>query len=77
MEKWLANANDILEECSGIGTELETRQKMESINVSIDASHYLSKCGLNNVFPSIASIESFAGRSTFARSRTRCFHQSH
>lgn len=33
MEKWLVNANDILEGCAGIGTEQETRQKMDSINV--------------------------------------------
>lgn len=34
MEKWLANANDILQGSNGIGTELETRQKMDAINVS-------------------------------------------
>lgn len=34
MTKWLANANDTLDKCAGIGDEEETRQKLVNITVS-------------------------------------------
>lgn len=34
MDKWLAKANETLETCFGIGTENETKQKMEAVTVS-------------------------------------------
>lgn len=34
MDKWLAIANDTVEDCSGTGTELETKQRLNTINVS-------------------------------------------
>lgn len=33
MDKWLANANETLDECAGIGDENETRQKLLAITV--------------------------------------------
>lgn len=33
MNKWLANANETLDKCSGIGDENETRQKLLAITV--------------------------------------------
>lgn len=35
MDKWLAKANETLESCFGIGTENETKQKMEAVTVSV------------------------------------------
>lgn len=35
MDKWLAKANETLEGCFGIGTENETKQKMEAVTVSV------------------------------------------
>lgn len=34
MDKWLAVANDTLDECAGIGNEAETRQKLAAVTVS-------------------------------------------
>lgn len=34
MDKWLAKANETLENCFGIGNENETKQKMEAVTVS-------------------------------------------
>lgn len=34
MDKWLANANETLDECTGIGNEDETRHKLQAITVS-------------------------------------------
>lgn len=34
MDKWLATANETLDECAGIGDEPETRQKLLAITVS-------------------------------------------
>lgn len=36
MDKWLAKANETLESCFGIGTENETKQKMEAVTVSVN-----------------------------------------
>lgn len=33
MDKWLANANEILDNCAGIGNAEETRRKLQEINV--------------------------------------------
>lgn len=33
MDKWLANANETLDNCASIGNEEETRQKLQEINV--------------------------------------------
>lgn len=35
MDKWLATANETLDECAGIGDEHETRQKLLAITVRI------------------------------------------
>lgn len=34
MDKWLANANETLENCAGIGNEPETRQKLTAVTVN-------------------------------------------
>lgn len=34
MDKWLANANDILDDCGGIGDVQQTQQKLDTVNVS-------------------------------------------
>lgn len=34
MDKWLAAANETLDECTGIGDENETQQKLSAITVS-------------------------------------------
>lgn len=34
MDKWLTKANETLESCFGIGTENETKQKLEAVTVS-------------------------------------------
>lgn len=36
MDKWLANANQTLDECAGIGDENDTRQKLLAITVSFN-----------------------------------------
>lgn len=35
MDNWLINANETLDECTGIGDENETRQKLQAITVCI------------------------------------------
>lgn len=46
MDKWLANANETLEECAGIGDENETRQKLLAITVlKLSSGNYcVQKC---------------------------------
>lgn len=34
MDKWLAKANDILDDCGGIGDAQQTQQKLDTVNVS-------------------------------------------
>lgn len=44
MDKWLATANETLDECAGIGDEPETRQKLLAITVSrLTKSLYFKK----------------------------------
>lgn len=44
MDKWLATANETLDECAGIGDEPETRQKLLAITVSVRSNVvYLDK----------------------------------
>lgn len=33
MEKWLTNANETLDECTGFGDENDTKQKLQAITV--------------------------------------------
>lgn len=53
MDNWLTNANKTLDECTGIGDENETRQKLHAITVCILKYIYTymigwdRKCGLN------------------------------
>lgn len=44
MDKWLANANDILDECAQIGNEAETRQKLQAVTVSISGNKFNLMC---------------------------------
>lgn len=34
MDKWLVNANESLNECSGVGDVHETQRQLETVNVS-------------------------------------------
>lgn len=34
MDKWLGNANDILDDCGGIGDVQQTQHKLDTVNVS-------------------------------------------
>lgn len=34
MDKWLANANESLNECSGVGDVHETQRQLDTVNVS-------------------------------------------
>lgn len=35
MEKWLASANESLDDCSGVGDVHETQRQVDSVNVSL------------------------------------------
>lgn len=78
MDKWLAIANETLENCAGIGNEPDTRQKLTTVTVM----HYLFLVNLSNFqmlyktmfFFYLEPLESIARRSTFTQSRTRCIH---
>lgn len=44
MDKWLSKANETLESCFGIGTEAETKQKLEAVTVSRTSNDFTRFC---------------------------------
>lgn len=58
MDKWLAIANDTLEECAGIGNEAETRQKLAAVTVSTDYRNRNAANKFQLVFSSIQNLSS-------------------
>lgn len=56
MDKWLAIANDTLDECAGIGNEAETRQKLTSVTVSTELKS-LAECDLKHFLYFLARLE--------------------
>lgn len=50
MDKWLTKANEILDECAGIGDENETRQKLLAITVLALEINLFQKCLLYFIF---------------------------
>lgn len=41
MDKWLANANETLDDCGGIGDAQQTQQKLDAVNVSVPTYIFL------------------------------------
>lgn len=60
MDKWLAIANDTLEECAGIGNEVDTRKKLAAVTVSTAYRIEIVAKNFNRLFVHLEFVEPIA-----------------